>query len=91
MWGIFAGTAQDVGLVMGLVGGYLFPGGEREVVERGHLTLGVSLGGHASWLCWVGERRVMGSVVVIGCPDYMGEFVPFSFSFSQILVSCFFF
>ena len=35
------------------------------------MTLGVSLGGHASWLCLLHDSRVTCGVVVIGCPDYL--------------------
>lgn len=38
-----------------------------------HLVLGVSLGGHSAWQTMFREERVEAGVVIIGCPDYMGE------------------
>jgi pimeloyl-ACP methyl ester carboxylesterase len=35
-----------------------------------HITVGVSLGGHSSWLSVLHEPRVTAAVVIIGCPDY---------------------
>ena len=59
-----------------LVEGYLFPdaGGKRKIDQ--HLALGVSLGGHSVWQLMFAEPRVTAGVVVIGCPDYMSEWLP---------------
>ena len=35
------------------------------------MTLGVSLGGHATWQCVLLDSRVSTGIVVIGCPDYL--------------------
>lgn len=88
MFGVVAGTVADqVGLV-DAVGGYLFRDRGRgrgeggKVVIDQHLALGVSLGGHSVWQLMFADPRVRAGVVVIGCPDYMGEwlfrlFLPF--------------
>jgi pimeloyl-ACP methyl ester carboxylesterase len=63
-----------------LVEGYLFPDdteGMRSIDQ--HLALGVSLGGHSVWQLMFAEPRVTAGVVVIGCPDYMSEFMVPSF------------
>ena len=36
-----------------------------------NLVLGVSLGGHAAWLCLLHDPRITTAVVIIGCPDYV--------------------
>jgi dienelactone hydrolase len=54
--------------VMDLVEAYV----GREV--DGHVCLGWSLGGHAAWQGWMKEERLYAVVVVVGCPDFMGEF-----------------
>jgi pimeloyl-ACP methyl ester carboxylesterase len=58
-----------------LVEGYLFPDadGKRRIDQ--HIALGVSLGGHSVWQLMFAEPRVTAGVVVIGCPDYMSEFL----------------
>lgn len=68
MWGMVRGGVADMKAAMDLVEGYI----GREV--DAHLCLGCSLGGHGAWQGWLGEERVDAAVVIIGCPDYMGEF-----------------
>lgn len=68
MAGMVKGGTGDMRGLMDLVAGYL----HREV--DAHLCLGWSLGGHGAWQAWIGEERVDAAVVVIGCPDFMGEF-----------------
>jgi pimeloyl-ACP methyl ester carboxylesterase len=80
MFGCYAGTAVDTGLVMDYLSSYIFPapaslGGrtgavsERRIVKN--LVLGISLGGHAAWHVLMQNDRVDAAVVVIGCPDYV--------------------
>lgn len=76
MAGMVKGGTGDMRGLMDLVAGYL----RREV--DAHLCLGWSLGGHSSWQAWIGEERIDAAVVVIGCPDYMGEFPFLIFFFS---------
>lgn len=40
-----------------------------------HCLLGVSLGGHSAWQTLFAEDRLSTAVVIIGCPDFMGELV----------------
>jgi hypothetical protein len=48
-WTILAaGTADDVSFVIDFLPSYLFPYDERTIVEWA--VMGVSLGGHATWL-----------------------------------------
>lgn len=70
MFGIFHGTALDVTLLMDHIGSYIFNGPSAPNITE-HLTLGISLGGHASWQCFFHDPRVIASVVIIGCPNYM--------------------
>lgn len=67
MLGMVKGGRADMTGLMDVVGGYV---GRR---VDGHVCLGWSLGGHAAWEAWVGESRVDAVVVVVGCPDFMGE------------------
>jgi dienelactone hydrolase len=57
----------DMSLLMDLVESYV----KRKVAS--HLCLGWSLGGHSSWEAFFGEDRIEAAVVVIGCPNLMGE------------------
>jgi hypothetical protein len=67
MMAMVAGAGRDMAGVMDLVEGYI----GREV--DGHVCLGWSLGGHAAWQGWMKEARLDAVVVVVGCPDFMGE------------------
>lgn len=75
MMGMVKSAKVEMSGLMDIVGGYV----ERDI--RGHVVLGWSLGGHAAWEAWVGEQRVDGAVVVVGCPDFMSKpkIPPFSF------------
>ncbi|KAI1939887.1 hypothetical protein LOZ66_002319 [Ophidiomyces ophidiicola] len=68
MFSIFNGTARDVSQIMDMIHSYVFPKGDRIIVNN--LVLGVSLGAHAAWHCILHEPRIKAAVVVIGCPDY---------------------
>ncbi|KAF7330389.1 hypothetical protein MVEN_02477400 [Mycena venus] len=74
MWTIQAGTAQDVSFLMDYLEAYLFPAGERSIVEWG--VAGISLGGHAAWILAAAEPRVTLAIPIIGCPDYLKLMVP---------------
>ncbi|PGH10879.1 hypothetical protein AJ79_05239 [Helicocarpus griseus UAMH5409] len=63
------GTAMDTSLLMDHIPSYLFPSNFPCITQN--LCLGVSLGGHASWLLLVHEPRITAAVSVIGCPDYI--------------------
>lgn len=67
MAGIVSAARGDMSGLMDLVGGYL----GREV--DAHVALGWSLGGHTAWQAVFGEERLDAVVVVVGCPDYLGE------------------
>jgi hypothetical protein len=78
MFGAIRGMVSDNAGLMDLVEGYVRMEIEGRGVEwRGavdqHLVLGVSLGGHSAWQAFFGEERVSAAVVIIGCPDFMGE------------------
>lgn len=75
MFGVFNGTARDVGALMEALQSYVLVDGG--VVVRDHFVLGVSLGGHAAWELAVWEERVSAVVVVVGCADYMRELLFF--------------
>lgn len=69
MAGLVKVARGDMSGLMDLVAGYL----ERNV--DAHVCLGWSLGGHSAWQGWINEDRIDATAVVVGCPDYMGEFV----------------
>ncbi|KAK2729591.1 hypothetical protein CKAH01_02565 [Colletotrichum kahawae] len=76
MYAMVAGMVSDTSGLMDVVEGYLKSelgggagAGEWRVDQ--HLALGVSLGGHSTWQALFGEERMVGGVVIIGCPDYM--------------------
>lgn len=73
MMGAVSGMVADTKGLMDLVEGYLAVEG---AAVSGHFVLGVSLGGHSTWQMMFSEERVTAGVVIIGCPDYMSEFVP---------------
>lgn len=70
MMGAIRGMAEDTRGLMDVVEGYL---GVGEV--SGHFVLGVSLGGHSTWQMMFGDERVTAGVVIIGCPDYICEYL----------------
>ncbi|KZT42247.1 hypothetical protein SISSUDRAFT_1125905 [Sistotremastrum suecicum HHB10207 ss-3] len=69
MYTIYNGTARDVSFLIDFLPAYLYPNGERQIVEW--VTAGVSLGGHATWLVLRNEPRVKIGIPIIGCPDYL--------------------
>ena len=72
MAGVVRGGAADVSAPMDLVGAYVGRGDGAAV--DAHVALGWSLGGHVAWQSVVGEGRLDAAVVIIGCPDLLGEF-----------------
>lgn len=72
MAGMVVGAGRDMEGVMELLGAYI----GREV--DGHVCLGWSLGGHAAWQGWLKEDRLDAVVVVVGCPDFMCEYLSYS-------------
>ncbi|KAF9880749.1 hypothetical protein CkaCkLH20_01791 [Colletotrichum karsti] len=73
MYAMVAGMVGDTRGLMDVAEGILKveTGGEGEWRVEQHLALGVSLGGHSTWQALFGEERIVGGVVIIGCPDYM--------------------
>lgn len=63
------GAAADVSLLVDLAPAYLDVGARVDA----HVALGWSLGGHAAWQAVVAEPRLDAAVVVVGCPDLLGE------------------
>lgn len=68
MMGIVKGARADMSGLMDVVEGYL----ERKV--EGNVVLGWSLGGHAAWQAWMGEERLDGVVIIVGCADFVSKF-----------------
>jgi pimeloyl-ACP methyl ester carboxylesterase len=76
MFGQYAGTAVDTGVIIDYLDSYiLLPGAEAQGkgaqprITR-NIALGISLGGHACWHLLTREPRIDGVCIVIGCPDY---------------------
>ncbi|KZV73126.1 hypothetical protein PENSPDRAFT_742562 [Peniophora sp. CONT] len=69
MYAIQTGTAKDVSFLIDFLPAYLFPSDERTITTWG--MLGVSLGGHATWLTLKNDPRLTVGIPVIGCPDYL--------------------
>lgn len=68
MYAIQAGTARDVSFLIDFLPSYLFPAGENHVAEWG--VVGISLGGHSTWILLREEPRITFGVPIIGCPVY---------------------
>ncbi|KAF9226318.1 alpha/beta-hydrolase [Gyrodon lividus] len=68
MYTIQTGTVHDVTFLIDHIASYLYPLGEREVVEWG--IAGISLGGHSTWIALTREPRIRLAIPIIGCPDY---------------------
>ena len=60
---------MDTSLLIDHLSSYLFPTGNHNIVK--HFVMGISLGGHAAWLCLVKDPRIIAAVIGIGCPDYI--------------------
>ncbi|CAA9962637.1 hypothetical protein PTMSG1_06011 [Pyrenophora teres f. maculata] len=69
MFGCYHGTANDTSQLINHVESYIFTThGSPKITQ--HFALGISLGGHATWHCLLGDARITAGVVGIGCPDY---------------------
>lgn len=68
MYTIQTGTAEDVSFLIDHLPSFLYPSGERAIVEWG--IGGVSLGGHSTWIALSREPRLTLGIPIIGCPDY---------------------
>ncbi|KAG2151240.1 Alpha/Beta hydrolase protein [Suillus bovinus] len=69
MYTIQTGTAQDISFLIDHLSCFLYPSGERTIVEWG--VGGISLGGHSTWIALSREPRLTLGIPIIGCPDYM--------------------
>jgi len=69
MYSIQMGTAQDVSLLCDFLPAYLFPRDECEVAAWG--IIGISLGGHSTWITLSQDPRIKVGIPIIGCPDYL--------------------
>jgi hypothetical protein len=67
MFSIQYGTAQDVSLLVSLLPAYL-PAALRVELWA---CVGVSLGGHSTWLALLHDPRIAVGVPIIGCCDYL--------------------
>lgn len=64
-----AGTAEDISTLIDFLPAYIFPTSQYSIST--HFALGISLGGHTTWLALVHEPRITTGVVVVGTPDYI--------------------
>lgn len=64
MFSIYHGTASDTSLLLSYLPAYITP----QLTQN--LVLGISLGGHATWLVALHEPRITSAISIIGCPDY---------------------
>jgi len=69
MFSIYYGTSRDVSEIIDFLPALLFP--EGEYVIKHNVVMGVSLGGHSTWMTLLHEPRVEAACVVIGCADYV--------------------
>jgi hypothetical protein len=78
MYGLF-GTVADQRELLDAVHGYLFVEDDDDVGAKAgtkineHLMLGVSLGGHLIWETMFVEHRIAAGIIIVGCPDVVGE------------------
>ncbi|KAH7882421.1 hypothetical protein F5I97DRAFT_1939454 [Phlebopus sp. FC_14] len=68
MYAIQTGTAHDVTSLIDHIPSFLYPSGERNIIEWG--MAGISLGGHSTWIALSREPRIQLAIPIIGCPDY---------------------
>ncbi|KIM40446.1 hypothetical protein M413DRAFT_445902 [Hebeloma cylindrosporum] len=69
MYAIQTGTARDVSFLIDFLPSYLFPHDESKIDSWG--VVGISLGGHSTWIILSQEPRVQVGIPIIGCPDYI--------------------
>ncbi|KAF9493860.1 hypothetical protein BDN71DRAFT_1394215, partial [Pleurotus eryngii] len=64
------GTQRDLSHLVDFLPSYLFPNGERIILQGG--VAGISLGGHTTWLALAhAESRITFWAVILGCTDYL--------------------
>ncbi|KAG1764187.1 hypothetical protein EV702DRAFT_1150416 [Suillus placidus] len=68
MYTIQTGSAQAVSFLIGHLSSFLYPSGERTIVEWG--IAGMSLGGHSTWIALSREPRLSLGIPIVRCPDY---------------------
>ncbi|KAG9011099.1 hypothetical protein FRB94_009242 [Tulasnella sp. JGI-2019a] len=68
MFAVYAGTSRDVSFLIDFLPAYLYPSGEREVVDWG--VIGISLGGHSTWMILKEDPRVTLGIPIIGIMAY---------------------
>lgn len=69
MFSIQQGTSRDVSYLIDYIPSFLFPHDEHTVVDYG--CVGVSLGGHATWMSMHQDDRITVGVPMIACADYL--------------------
>ena len=69
MFAIQQGTSRDVSYLIDYLPAYLFPNDELSVVDFG--CIGVSLGGHATWMVLHQDHRISVGAPIIACAEYM--------------------
>ncbi|RXK38455.1 hypothetical protein M231_04220 [Tremella mesenterica] len=66
MAAMIVGGCQDVSFVIDFLASYLFPNGERDIVDW--IATGISLGGNVTWRLLLEEPRIQFGVPLIGLP-----------------------
>ncbi|KAF8899869.1 hypothetical protein CPB84DRAFT_1093377 [Gymnopilus junonius] len=69
MYAIQMGTARDLSFLVDFLPMYLFPHAECKVDAWG--VIGISLGGHSTWIALSQGPRISVGIPIIGCPDYL--------------------
>ncbi|EED14136.1 conserved hypothetical protein [Talaromyces stipitatus ATCC 10500] len=69
MFSVYSGTAQDVSTLIDFLPAYIFPTSQHSITA--HFALGISLGGHTTWLTLVHEPRITTGIIIVGMPDYI--------------------
>ncbi|KIK46012.1 hypothetical protein CY34DRAFT_463591 [Suillus luteus UH-Slu-Lm8-n1] len=68
LYTIQTGSAEDVSFLIDHLPSFLYPSGERTIVEWG--IGGASLGGHSTWIALSREPRLTLGIPIVGCPSY---------------------
>ncbi|KAG0700568.1 Alpha/Beta hydrolase protein [Suillus ampliporus] len=68
MYTIRTGSAQDVSFLIDHLPSFLYPSGQRTIVEWG--MGGIDIGGLSTWTALSREPRLTVGISIIGCPDY---------------------
>ncbi|TGZ76692.1 hypothetical protein EX30DRAFT_336362 [Ascodesmis nigricans] len=70
MFSMYHGTSVDVSLIIDYLQSALFADEASGYEIDTHIVSGVSLGGHAAYLCLLNEPRISAAGAVIGCADF---------------------